>query len=150
MRNGHSLITHVNRLKPYHVPLDGSHEFKDHTAVVQPSPTDKRQPQIPNDIHDDQNALPIIEPQPQPIPLPPIPVVRAPIVADNVPINVDPSFSALKRGRGHPRKTQTLASPFLQLPLPTTVPPPPNSEGITLRSGRTLPAVQGGGNVTSD
>ena len=45
MHNGHSLITHVNRLKPYNVPLDGSHEFKDNTAVVQPSPTDKRQPQ---------------------------------------------------------------------------------------------------------
>ena len=107
MRNGRSLITHINRLKPYHVPLDGSHEFKDHTAVVQPSPTDKHQPQIQSDIYDDQIALPIIDPQPRPIPLPPIPVVRAPIVADDGPINVDPSFSAPKHGRGRPRKVQT-------------------------------------------
>jgi len=151
MRNGWSLITHVNRLKPYHVPLDGSHEFKDPTAVIQPSPTDSCKPQIQENIYEDQNDLPIVEPQPQPIPLPPIPVVRPPIVADDVPINVDPSFSAQKRGRGCPRKTQTPVTPVQPPPVLPTVPPPPppNAEGITLRSGRTLPAAQGGGNVTS-
>ena len=108
MLNGCSLITHVHRLKPYHVPLDGSHEFKDNTAVVQSSTTDKRQPRIQdnqNDIPDDQTALHINEPQPRPILLPPIPVVRPPIAVDDVPINVDPSFSAPKRGQGRLRKT---------------------------------------------
>ena len=151
MRNGRSLITHVNRLKPYHVPLDGSHEFKDPTAIAQPSPTDTQKPQIRANIHEDQHDLPIIEPQPRPIPLPPIPVVTPPIVADDIPINVDPSFSAPKRGRGRPRKVQTPVTPVQPPPVPTTVPPPPppTTEGITLRSGRTLPAAQGGGNVTS-
>ena len=142
MRNGRSLITHVNQLKPYHVPLDGSHEFKDHTAVVQPSPTDKHQPQIPDDIHDDQNALPIIEPQPRPVPLPPIPVVRPPIVADDVPINDDPSFSAPKRGRGCLCKAQTPASQILLPPVPTTVPPPLPSTEEYLASTDLQPVIR--------
>ena len=151
LHNDHSLIMHVNRLKPYHVPLDGSHEFKDN-SVVQPSQIDICQPQIQdnqNDIPDDQHALPIDESQPQPIPLPPIPVVRPPITDDDFPINVDPSFLAPKRGQGRPRKTQTPASQFPPL-APPTVRPPPITEGITLHLGRALPATQGGGNVASD
>ena len=43
--------------------------FKDNTAVVQSSTTDKRQPRFQdnqNDIPDDQTALHINEPQPRP------------------------------------------------------------------------------------
>ena len=162
LKTGRSLITHVNRLKPYQVPLGETHEFKENILDSPASPNtaqqvSKSKTKIENEFEDYLDSQSEARPMPNFDQAKPVqPSMAMPEVDPDVSVD-KPSFIQ-KRGRGRPRKTYADAAASVPMfvdnaPPPQTVAPPPppivssSDSGMKLRSGRSYqPAVAGGGN----
>ena len=162
LKTGRSLITHVNRLKPYQVPLGETHEFKEKIFTSPASPITAQQvSKVKTNVDDEFEDYLYWQSEAHPIPNPtqakPMqPSMAMPEVDPDVAVD-KPSF-APKRGWGRPRKSYADAAaatvpifvdnaPPLQAVVPPPLPIVSSDSGMTLLSGRSYqPAVARGGN----
>ena len=162
LETGHSLITHVNHLKPYQVPLGETHEFKENffaspTSPVTAQQVSKAKTKFDNEFEDYLDWQSEARPMPNPTQAKPIqPSMAMPQVDPDVAVD-KPSF-AQKRGWVVGAKLMQMLLQLYLLLLTMLLPHRPLYHHhhclffllirvMTLRSGRSYqPAVTGGGN----